>query len=111
MDAVCAMLCGGLKGKTVAIDGKTVCGTDKLTKDGSVLHIASTIVSELKLVIGSQECTTKTGEIKAFRELIDLLDVEGGRGRCPALQPKVSESSGRSKSRLPVCCQRQSRNP
>jgi len=66
-----------VKKKTVAIDGKTVCGTDKLTEDGSVLHIASALVSELKLVIGSQECTTKTGEITAFRELIDMLDISG----------------------------------
>jgi len=71
------VLCGGMEGKTISIDGKTVCGTDKLTKDGSVLHIASAIVSDLKLVIGSQECTTKTGEINAFRELIALLDVTG----------------------------------
>jgi predicted transposase YbfD/YdcC len=63
--------------KTVSIDGKTVCGTDKLTDDGSVLHIASALVSELNLVIGSRECGTKTGEISAFRELIALLDVSG----------------------------------
>jgi len=67
----------GVSGKTVAIDGKTVCSTDKLTPDGSVLHIASAIVSELGLVIGSRECGTKTGEITAFRELISLLDVAG----------------------------------
>ena len=66
-----------VRGKTVSIDGKTACGTDKLTEDGSVLHIASALVSELNLVIGSQECCTKTGEIAAFRELISLLDVSG----------------------------------
>jgi len=66
-----------IMGKTVAIDGKTVCGTDKLTEDGSVLHITSALVSELKLVIGSCECATKTGEITAFRELLELLDVTG----------------------------------
>ena len=71
------VLNGGLKGKTVAIDGKTVCSTDKLTPDGSVLHIASALVSEHGLVIGSKECGTKTGEITAFRELIELLDVTG----------------------------------
>ena len=71
------LLSGQMKGKTVAIDGKTVCGTDKLTSDGSVLHIASAIVSDFKLVIGSQECGTKTGEITAFRELVDMLDVSG----------------------------------
>ena len=68
---------GCMAGKTVAIDGKTICSTDKLTPDGSVLHIASAIVSECRLVIGSHECGTKTGEITAFRELIDMLDVTG----------------------------------
>jgi len=70
-------LCGGVNGKTISLDGKTVCSTDKLTKDGSVLHIISAIVSDLKLVIGSQECGTKTGEITAFRELLEMLDVSG----------------------------------
>jgi len=67
----------GVMGKTIAIDGKSVCSTGKLTQDGSMLHIASAIVSEHGLVIGSQECTTKTGEITAFRELIDMLDISG----------------------------------
>ena len=68
---------GGVAGKTVAIDGKTICSTDKLSPDGNALHIASAIVSELGLVMGSCECGTKTGEITAFRELIALLDVAG----------------------------------
>ena len=72
-----SVLCVSVAGKTVAIDGKTICSTDKLTKDGGILHIASAIVSDYGLVIGSQECGTKTGEIKAFRELIEMLDVKG----------------------------------
>ena len=71
------VLNGGAAGKTVSIDGKTVRGTGKLTKDGSVLHIASALISEHNLVIGSRECATKTGEQAAFRELIGLLDVSG----------------------------------
>ena len=71
------VLHSGVSGKTVAIDGKTICSTDKLTIDGSALHIASAIVSEYGLVIGSKECGTKTGEITAFRELIELLDISG----------------------------------
>ena len=71
------VLQGGADGKTIAIDGKTICSTNKLTEDGSVLHIASALVSEMNLVIGSIECATKTGEIKAFRELLELLDVSG----------------------------------
>lgn len=64
-------------GKTVAIDGKTIRSTDKLTKDRSALHIASAIVSAHGMIIGSRECDTKTGEVTAFRELIALLDVAG----------------------------------
>ena len=72
-----SVLCVSVTGKTVAIDGKTICSTDKLTADGSVLHIASAIVSEYGLVIGSQECGTKIGEMTAFRELVEMLDVKG----------------------------------
>lgn len=72
-----AALVKSVKGKTIAIDGKTVCSTDKLTPDGRVLHLASAIVSQYGLVLGTQECGTKTGEITAFRELIEMLDVSG----------------------------------
>lgn len=68
---------GDMNGKTIAIDGKTICSTDKLSRDGKALHIASAIVSEYGLIIGTQECDTKTGEITAFRELLSLLDVAG----------------------------------
>ena len=71
------VLCVNRAGKTVAIDGKSICSTDKLTVDGSILHIASAIVSEYGLVIGSRECNTVMGEITAFRELIEMLDVKG----------------------------------
>jgi len=63
--------------KTVAIDGKTVCGSEKLTRDGSILNIVSAYVSELKMTIGSHECTSKPGERAAFREILDLLDLTG----------------------------------
>ena len=38
-----SVLHGGARGKTVAIDGKTVCGTDKLTNDDSILNILSAL--------------------------------------------------------------------
>ena len=66
-----------LPGNTVAIDGKTVCGTDKLTKDGSILNVVSAYASELRLVIGSHECNSKPGERAAFRELLNLIDIKG----------------------------------
>ena len=89
-----SVLCVNVAGKTVAVDGKTICSTDKLTKDGSVLHIASAVVSEYGLVIGSRECGTKTGEITAFRELIEILDVKGAVVVADALHchPKSAEA-------------------
>jgi predicted transposase YbfD/YdcC len=62
-------------GKTVAIDGKIVCGTDKLTKDGSILNIISAYAAELKMTIGSHECMSKPGERDAFRELLTMLEL------------------------------------
>jgi len=68
---------GAAQGRTVAIDGKSVRGTGKLTGDGGALHIASAMACELKLVIGSLESAGKGGEQAAFRELLELLDVSG----------------------------------
>ena len=86
------VLQGGTKGKTVAIDGKTVCSTDKLTADRSALHIASALVSEHGLVIGSRECGTKGGEVAAFRELIEMLDVSGSVVVADALHCKTKSA-------------------
>jgi predicted transposase YbfD/YdcC len=82
------------KGKTVAIDGKTIRSTDTLTPDGSVLHIASALVSELNLVLGSIECQTKTGEINVFRELVGSLELEGAMVVADALhcKPKSAQA-------------------
>jgi predicted transposase YbfD/YdcC len=88
-----SLLQGGVAGKTVAIDGKSVCATDKLTRDGSVLHIASAIVSEYGMVIDSRECGTKTGEVMAFRELIEMLDVSGAVVVADALHCTVKSAT------------------
>jgi len=51
------VLCGDKTGKTIAIDGKSICSTDKLTGDGSLLHIASAVV-----VADALHCTPKSAE-------------------------------------------------
>lgn len=66
-----------ISGKTIAIDGKTICSTDKLVNDNNPLHIASAIISDNNLVIGSLPCKTKISEAEAFRELVKMLDVRG----------------------------------
>ena len=72
MDAGCVVA-----GKTIAIDGKAVNSTGKLTEDGSVLNIVSAYVAEMKMTIGSQECMSKQGERTALRELLEMLELFG----------------------------------
>jgi len=72
-----ASAAGPTGGKTVAIDGKSVRGTGKLTGGGGTLHIASAMISELKLVIGSADCAGASGEQPAFREMLEILDLSG----------------------------------
>lgn len=63
--------------KTIAIDGKTICSTDKLSKGKGHLHILSAIISENKLILGSLPCKTKINEPEALREMVELLDIKG----------------------------------
>ena len=57
-------------GKTIAIDGKAVCGTDKLTKDSSILNVVSAYVAELKMTIGSHECISKPGDLDLMQSKV-----------------------------------------
>lgn len=72
-----SILQSNVNDKTIAIDGKTICSTDKLTNTGNPLHIVSAVISENNLVLGSLACDTKISEPPAFRELIKLLDISG----------------------------------
>ena len=74
-----------LPGKTIAIGGKTICGTGKLNDEGSILNIVSAYVTELTMTIGSHECNSKPGERAALRELIKMLDLSGTMVGCVAL--------------------------
>ena len=64
-------------GKTIAIDGKTVCSTANMGKYKSPLHIASAFVVENGITIGQLACEAKSNEIPTVQELIRLLDIEG----------------------------------
>lgn len=63
--------------KTIAIDGKTICSTDKLTENNNPLHILSAIISENNLILGSLPCKTKISEPEVFREMIEFIDISG----------------------------------
>ncbi len=67
---------GKVKNQTISIDGKSIRSTGKLPGSVSIMHIASAVIAESRLVIGSTECDKKTGEIDAVKHLIKLLDVK-----------------------------------
>ncbi len=54
----------GMQGKTVAIDGKAICSTAKLSRDKSIITMANAIIASSGLVITLRECKNKNeGEI------------------------------------------------
>lgn len=61
--------------RTIAIDGKTICSTEKRVSEGQGVHILSAVISDNKLIAGSMPCDTKTSEPKVFRELISMIDI------------------------------------
>jgi len=70
-------LVDGVVGKTVAIDGKTICSTASMKKYESPLHIASAFVVDNGITIGQLATEAKSNEIPIVRELIRILDLTG----------------------------------
>jgi len=64
------------KGKTISLDGKEVRSVRKLNNNKG-LNIVSAVIAETNIIVGSAFCEDKKGEVTAFRELINLLDVTG----------------------------------
>ena len=64
-------------GKTVAIDGKTIRSTEKMGTYEKPIHIVSAYISELGITLGQSAAEGKGKEIPAFRELIDMLELNG----------------------------------
>ena len=61
--------------KTVSIDGKAIRGAEH--RSGQTLNIASALVAETGVVIGTKYCGGKGNEKAAFRDLLSFLDVKG----------------------------------
>jgi predicted transposase YbfD/YdcC len=66
-----------LKGKTVAIDGKTLRGSHDRINGGSPIHMVSAWASDVRLVLGQLKTDDKSNEINAIPELIKTLSIEG----------------------------------
>lgn len=64
------------KGDVVAIDGKTMRGTENKTTGKSAIHIVSAWSSGNKLVLGQVKTNEKSNEITAIPELLDMLFIK-----------------------------------
>lgn len=62
-------------GDTVAIDGKTICGSGN--DKHRAYHVVSAWVAEHQITLGQLETEEKSNEITVIPELIDMLDIEG----------------------------------
>ena len=64
-----------VEGKTVAIDGKTICGSGN--DKHKAYHVVSAWVAENQITLGQLATEEKSNEITAIPELVDMLDVKG----------------------------------
>lgn len=66
-----------LEGKTVSIDGKTLCGSHDRPAAKQALHIVSAWANQVKFCLGQVSVESKSNEIPAVRELLDILNLKG----------------------------------
>jgi predicted transposase YbfD/YdcC len=72
-----ATLCDDLRGKVVAIDGKTLRGSADPARQRSALHLVHVWASSQKLLLGQCAVEGTPGEPRAVPSLLDALAVEG----------------------------------
>jgi predicted transposase YbfD/YdcC len=70
-------LVGDLKGKLVAIDGKTARGSFDRAAETSALHLVNAWVRDNQLVLGQFATEEKSNEITAIPALLGLLELRG----------------------------------
>ncbi len=63
-------------GEVVAIDGKTICGSDNKVLGKSALHVVSAYASGNRLCLGQEVVAEKSNEITAIPALLKLLTVK-----------------------------------
>lgn len=62
-------------GRTLAVDGKTVCGS----RDGETrpIHLVSAFATDVGVVLGQEKVADKSNEITAIPELLNALLIQG----------------------------------
>ena len=67
----------GTTGEIVAIDGKTICSTEKMKSYERGLRIVTAYITENGVTLGQLAVDEKTNEIPCVRELLDLIEIQG----------------------------------
>ena len=78
-------------GKTVNIDGKTICGSKNAAH--KAYHVVSAWVSENQITLGEIAVDEKSNEITAIPKLLDMVDIEGATVTIDAMgcQTQIAE--------------------
>ena len=75
--------------KTIAIDGKTIVSTERIKGLEKPIHIVSAYISEMKITLGQKAVEGKGKEAPGFRDLLDMLELNGALVVADALNCKV----------------------
>ena len=63
--------------KQICIDGKTICSTATMKEHERPMHIITALLADESVSLGQITVESKSNEIPAVRELIELLDIKG----------------------------------
>ena len=66
-----------LEGQTVAIDGKTLCGSHDHSSAQEALHVVSAWANQVSFCLGQISVESKSNEIPAVQELLEILNLKG----------------------------------
>ena len=66
-----------IKDKQICIDGKTICSTATMKEHERPMHIITALLADECVSLGQLTVESKSNEIPAVRELIELLDIKG----------------------------------
>lgn len=80
-------------GEIIAIDGKTLRGSQNRKQGRSAIHMISAWASKNQVVLGQHQVDDKTNEITAIPKLLKMLDIEGCTVTIDAMgcQRKIAE--------------------
>jgi predicted transposase YbfD/YdcC len=66
-----------IDGDVIAIDGKTICSTEKMKRYERGLRIVTAYITKNGVSLGQLAVDTKSNEIPCVRELLELIDING----------------------------------